>query len=86
MYYEHRYVRVDGTFKVALLAIGAVAAPFALFMLPPAELAAGDVFFWTILLAMSGALVGTVIGYTIDRLILRVKQSSRLERSGARVS
>lgn len=74
MYYEHRFVRVDGTFKVALLALGAVVAPFALFLLPPRELGAGDVFAWAILLSMTGALVGTIIGYTIDRIILRFRR------------
>lgn len=75
MYYEHRFVRVDGTFKVALLVVGAVVAPFALFLLPARELRSGDVFAWAILLAMTGALIGTIIGYMIDRLILRFRHA-----------
>lgn len=76
MYYEYRYVRVDGTFKVALLVLGAVAAPFALFLLPGSELAAFDVFAWGVLLSMTGALVGTIVGYVIDSVIARVRARS----------
>lgn len=73
MYYEYRYVRVDGTFKIALLVLGAVVAPFSLFLLPGTELAVGDVLAWAILLAMTGALVGTIIGYVIDSMIERFR-------------
>lgn len=73
MYYEYRYVRVDGTFKVVLLVLGAVAAPFALFLLPGTELAAGDVLAWGILLAMTGALAGTIVGYVIDSTVARIR-------------
>ena len=73
MYYEYRYVRVDGTFKVVLLVLGAFAAPFALFLLPASELAAGDLIAWAVLLALTGALVGTILGYTIDAVVARIR-------------
>lgn len=74
MYYEYRYVRVDGTFKIALLVVGAIAAPFALAFLPAEDLKSGDVVAWVILLALTGALIGTMIGYAIDTVVHKARR------------
>jgi uncharacterized membrane protein YdjX (TVP38/TMEM64 family) len=71
MYYESRYVVLDGTFKPALTLLGAVAAPFALFLLPRPVGTVIDMLAWGLILALMGALVGTVVGALIDSAIWR---------------
>lgn len=74
MYYEYRYVRVDGKAKLVMLVLGAVLAPFALLLLPAGELSGGDVVAWVLILGMLGALAGTIIGYAIDSVAHRLKR------------
>lgn len=68
MYYEYRYVRVEGSVKLVMLILGAVLAPFSLMLLPAGELSGGDLVAWVLISGMFGALAGTILGYMIDSL------------------
>lgn len=76
MYYEYRYVRVNGTAKLVMLVLGAVVAPFALLLLPADGLSGGDLVAWVLILGMLGALAGTIVGYAIDSLAARLRRKA----------
>lgn len=70
VYSEYRYVRADARFKNALLVVGAIVAPFVLLTVPNGRAVdAGTLIGFAIILALLGALAGTVLGYGIDRAL-----------------
>jgi NhaP-type Na+/H+ or K+/H+ antiporter len=74
VYSEYRYVQADATFKNALLLVGAIAAPFVLLTVPREHAVdAGTLLGFILVLALLGALAGTVIGYGVDRALARFR-------------